>query len=598
MFNIPGRAHLYELTRVLVDAAMGREKADLVIRNASVVNVNSGEIVEHQDVATKKGRIALVGDAQGLIGPETLKIDASGKFLAPGFIDGHVHIESAMVTATEFAKTVLPHGTTTVFVDPHEITNVLGLKGVRFFLNESRYLPLKVLVTFPSCVPAAPGFETNGATIGPKEVRVAMNWEGVVALGEMMNYPGVLASNRDVHAEIAATLQTGYVVEGHAVDLLDRDLSAYAAAGITSCHESTKKIQAVQKLRNGIYAMLREASASRDVADTIRSVTEDKLDSRHVCLVTDDREPSDLIAEGHVDHVIRRAMQEGIDPIKAIQMATINVAEHYECARELGSIAPARFADIVILDNFDKLTVNRVIVDGKMIVQDGRLIAKFPKPHYPSSVKKSMRVKPRPTINSLVIRAKSTTGTVKARVIGVTPTNILTQHLEKDVPVTNNQALANPDEDVLKIAVYERHKATGNVGIGFVTGLQVKEGAVASTVGHDSHNLVVAGTNDKDMVYAASELIQAGGGMIAVKDRRTLAHIPLPIAGLMSDKPVEVVAEQIRHLREAWNKLGSSLPSPHITLAFTTLSVIPQLRITDKGLLDTVKFKFVNAIVE
>ncbi len=598
MFYIPGRTRLHEMTRTLVGTAMGREKADLVVRNANIVNVNSGEIIEKQDVAVKKDRIALVGDAKGAAGPGTRIVDAEGKYLAPGFIDGHVHIESAMVTATEFARAVLPHGTTTVFIDPHEIANVLGLEGVRFFLNEARSLPLKVLITFPSCVPAAPGFETNGATIGPKEVEQALSWDGVVALGEMMNYPGVLASDPQVHGEIAATLRAGRVVEGHAVNLLNRDLAAYAAAGITSCHESTQKVQAVQKLRYGIYAMLREASASRDVADTIRSVTEDKLDSRHVCLVTDDREPNSLLDEGHMDHVVRRAIQEGVDPVKVIQMATLNVAEHYECARELGSIAPARYADMTLLDKLDEVAVHTVIADGKVVYQNGKLVATFTRPNYPEVAMKSMRMKRPPAISDMVIRAKANKGTVKVRAIGVMPTSIYTHQLEEDVPVIDGQALVNVDADVLKIAVFERHKATGNVGVGFVKGLEVKEGAVASTVGHDCHNLVVAGTNERDMVSAASVLIRSGGGLVVVKDQKSIAHVPLPIAGLMSDKSVEVVSDQVKALKEAWHKLGSTLPSPYITLAFTTLSVIPELRITDKGLLDAVNFKFVNPVID
>lgn len=318
MFEIEGRTHLHQFTRTLVDTAMGRQKADLVVSNASLVNVNSGEILEKQDVAVKKDRIALVGNAKHMIGPETQIIDAEGKYVAPGLIDGHMHIESAMVTATQFARAVLPHGTTTIFADPHEITNVLGMNGVRLFLDEARSLPLKILITFPSCVPAAPGFETSGAIIGPDEVGEALKWNGVVALGEMMNYPGVLACDEQVHGELAATLRAGRVIEGHAVDLLDKDLAAYVAAGITSCHESTKKIQAMQKLRLGMYAMLREASASPDIAETIRSITEEKMDPHHVCLVTDDREPSSILREGHVDHAVRRAIEEGVDPIIAL----------------------------------------------------------------------------------------------------------------------------------------------------------------------------------------------------------------------------------------------------------------------------------------
>jgi len=578
---------------------MGRAKADLVIRNASLVNVNSCEIVEHQDIAVKGDRIAAVGNIEHTVGPDTEILDAKGKWVSPGFIDGHVHVESAMVTGTEFARAVIPHGTTTIFMDPHEITNVLGLEGVRFFINEAAALPLKMLVTFPSCVPAAPGFETTGGSIGPKEVRVAMSWKGVVALGEMMNYPGVLAGDADVHGEIDATLKAGKVVEGHAVDLLDKELAAYAAAGITSCHESTKKIQAIQKIRYGMYSMLREASGARDVADTIKAVTEAKLNSRHVCLVTDDREPCALLQEGHIDHVIRRAIEEGTDPIEAIQMATLNVAEHFECARELGSIAPTRYADMVILDELDKVSVNTVIADGKVVSRNGRLTANIPAPKFTEAVRKSVDLKHPPSVEDLTIRAKTDIGgSVKVRAIGVMPTNILTRHLEAQAIAKDGKTYANAEEDVAKIAVFERHQRSGNVGLGFIVGLELKEGAVASTVGHDSHNLVVAGMDDQSMVEAARSLVQSGGGMIAVKDEKILSHLPLPIAGLMSDQSVQTVAKQMTELKNAWSKLGSTLPSPTITLAFTTLSVIPELRITDKGLLDTVHFKFVNPIIE
>ncbi len=545
----------------------------------------------------KKDRIVLVGDAEQTIGPDTQIVDAEGKYLVPGFIDGHMHIESAMVTATQFARAVLPHGTTTIFADPHEIANVLGLNGVKFFLNESRDLPLKILITFPSCVPAAPGFETSGATFGPAEVDEALKWKGVVALGEMMNYPGVLSCDVRVHEELAVTLKSGRLIEGHAVGLLGKELAAYAAAGITSCHESTKKIHAMQKLRFGMYAMLREASASLDVAETIRSITEEKMDSRHVCLVTDDREPSSIMREGHLDHVVRRAVEEGVDPVAAIQMVTLNVAEHYECARELGSIAPARFADMLILDDLTKVTVNTVIADGQVVARNGKLVVTILPPNYPDFARQSMQLRQPPTVDDLLVPAKVTKGLVGVRAIGVISGSLYTRHLETKVPVENGKVLSNPAEDVLKIAVFERHKASGNVGLGFLSGLGVREGAVASTVGHDSHNLVVAGANDLDMLAAVKILVDSGGGMVAVRNGKVLAHVPLPIAGLMSDMTVETVAGQIEQLKDAWTKLGSSLPSPYVTLSFTTLSVIPELRITDKGLLDTVHFQFVNPVI-
>jgi adenine deaminase len=598
LFEIEGRTRLADMTQVLVDTAMGRQKADLVLRDASLVNVNSGEIQEKQDIAVKKDRIALVGDVNDSIGPDTQILDAEEKYLVPGFIDGHVHIESAMVTATQFARAVLPHGTTTVFVDPHEIANVLGLKGVQFFLDESRDLPLKVLITFPSCVPAAPGFETSGAVFGPAEVGESMKWKRVVALGEMMNYPGVLSSDPYVHGELAATLSLGRLVEGHAVSLLDRELAAYAAAGITSCHESTKKIQAAQKLRLGMYAMLREGSAWRDVAETVRLVTEDKMDPRHVCLVTDDREPNSILTEGHIDHVVRRAIEEGVDPITAIQMATLNVAEHYECARDLGSIAPARYADMLILDKLSTISINTVIANGRVASRNGKLLAEVKPASYPEFTRKSMQLKQSPESTSLRVKAKMNRGTARIRAIGVIPASAYTKSLESEAPIKDGEVAANPDEDILKIAVFERHTASGNVGLGFIHGLAVRNGAVASTVAHDSHNLVVAGSNDKDMLAAVKILVESGGGMIAVEDGKALAHVPLPIAGLMSDQTVEVVSEQIEQLKQAWIKLGSSLPSPYMTFSLTTLSVIPELRITDKGLLDAVHFKFVDPVIQ
>jgi len=598
LFEIEGRTRLHEMTRSLVDTAMGRLKADLVVRNASLVNVNSAEIIEGQDVAIKRDRIALVGNAEHTIGPTTRVLDANSRYLVPGFIDGHMHIESMMVTATEFARAVLPHGTTTAFVDPHEIANVLGLRGVRFFLEESKSLPMKILITFPSCVPAAPGFETAGGTIGPTEVEEAMKWKGIVALGEMMNYSGVIASDPQVHGELEATLKAGRVVEGHAVDLLGRDLAAYAAAGITSCHESTKKIQAIQKLRLGMYVMLRESSAWRDIADTVRAITEEKLSSRHVCLVTDDREPHSILEEGHVDHVVRRAIEEGVDPITAIQMATLNVAEHYECAREMGSIAPSRLADMLILDNLTRVNVRSVIANGQVVAQNGRLTANIAPAKFPEFARNSMMLKSNPKFDDLTVRAKTTKGAAKVRAIGIIPASAYTKNLEAEAPVKDGKVLANIDEDILKIAVFERHKASGNKAVGFVKGFGIKEGAVASTVAHDSHNLVVAGATERDMLIATNELIKIRGGMIVVQNGKVLAHVPLPIAGLMSDKPVEIVSQQVQLLKEAWVKLGCTLPSPYMNLAMTTLTVIPELRITDKGLLDVVDFKFVSPTID
>jgi adenine deaminase len=365
------RAKLEDVTKLLVGTALGRRKADLVIKGGNLVNVHSRELLEDVDIAVKKGRIALVGEAEHTIGNGTTVIDATGKYVAPGFLDGHVHVESSMVTLTQFARVVLPHGTTGVFIDPHEIANVFGLKGVKLMLDEARGLPLKVFVCVPSCVPAAPEFETAGAEITVRDVEEALTWDGVIGLGEVMNYPGVLQNDGKMHAEIEATFRANKVMEGHSSGLLNTELAAYASAGISSCHESTRKVEGVQKLRLGLCLMIREGSAWRDLAEVIRCVTEDKLDSRHVVLVTDDRHPETLMAEGHVDDVVRKAIEEGVDPLTAFQMATLNTAEHFGVDRDIGSIAPSKCADIVILDSLSEVSVDMVIADGIVVAQMG-----------------------------------------------------------------------------------------------------------------------------------------------------------------------------------------------------------------------------------
>ena len=591
------RTKLEEATRLLVRTALGREKADLVIRGGNLVNVNSGELLENVDVAIKRDRIALIGKADHTIGDSTLVIDARGQYLVPGFLDGHVHVESSMVTVTQFAKAVLPHGTTSVFIDPHEIANVFGLRGVKLMLDESKGLPLKVFVCIPSCVPAAPGFETAGAEITPADVAEALRWEGVIGLGEMMNYPGVLHEDERVHEEIQLTLRAGKVVEGHADGLLDVELAAYAAAGITSCHESTRMVDGVQRLRLGMYAMIREGSAWRDVAEVIKCITKKGLDPRHVILVTDDRHPENLLEEGHMDHVVRRAVEEGVDPIIAVQMATLNTAEHYGISRDIGSIAPSKCADILILDNLPRVVVDTVIADGVVVAKQGKVLIDLVPPKYPDFVRRSIRLRRPIAPQDLSVRAPIEGGKVKVRVIGVVEAKVITRHLQRHLEVKGGEVQPNPKEDVAKVAVVERHRLTGNIAVGFVSGFGFREGAVASSVAHDSHNLLAVGVNDNDMAFAINKLAEIGGGMIAVRDRETLALVELPIAGLMSDKPVEKVSEDVRKLRDAWIELGCTIESPFMTMSLLALPVLPELRITDKGLVDVVRFHMVNVIV-
>lgn len=592
------RTRLEEVTKLLVSTALGREKADLVVRGGNLVNVNSGELLEDMDVAVKKDRIALIGRADHTIGNKTTVIDASEKYLVPGFLDGHVHIESSMVTATQFARAVLPHGTTGVFIDPHEIANVFGLKGVKLMLDEARDLPLKVFACIPSCVPAAPNFETSGAEINPADVEEAIKWEEVVGLGEVMNYPGVLHCDEKIHEEIRISLHANKVVEGHSDGLLDTELAAYAAAGIASCHESTRKIDGVQRLRLGLYTMMREGSAWRDVAEVIKCLTEQKMDTRHAVLVTDDRHPETLMTQGHVDDLVRRAIEEGVDPITAVQMATLNTAEHFRVSRDIGSVAPSKCADILILNSLSKVSIDTVIADGVVVAKQGRMLVDLAPPKYPDFVKRSIHLKRQLTAENFVVNAPIREGKVKVHVIGVVEAKVFTRHLQEELPVEKGRVRLSVGKDIAKVAVVERHKLTGNIGLGFVSGFGFKEGAVASSVAHDSHNLLVVGMNDYDMAIAVNKLAEVGGGMNAVKNGETKGMVELPIAGLMSDQPVEKVSEQVEKLYKAWVALGCTMASPFMTMSLLALPVLPELRITDKGLVDTQKFRLLDLFVE
>ncbi|MBO3800213.1 MAG: adenine deaminase [Candidatus Brockarchaeota archaeon] len=582
----------------LVLTALGKEKASLVVENGVLVNVFTGELVENTGIAVAGNRIVLIGKTSHTTGADTIIIDAKGKYLAPGFLDGHVHVESSMLTVTQFAKAVLPHGTTSVFIDPHEIANVMGIDGVRIMHDEGLKLPLKVYVSIPSCVPATgPDFETAGSEIGVKEAEEGFLLRNAIALGEVMNYPGVLSLDPKMIGEIRVALKNHKVVEGHFYGNLEEELNAYVATGISSDHESITMEAGLAKLRLGMHVMVREGSAWKDVKDVIRIVTEKKVDHRRVCLVTDDREPSDILREGHVDHVVRRVIEEGVDPIKAIQMATLNTAEHFKVDFDIGSLAPGRIADILILNNLEKIEIEKVIANGMVVAENYRILIEVPDYHYPENVRKTVRLHKKLDENDFKIRVEGE-GRFKVRAIEVFEDKTLTKSTTVGIESKKGFLEADPEKDLSKVAVVERHKASGNIGLGFVKGFGFKNGAVASTVAHDSHNLLIVGTNDRDMAYAGNVLSEVGGGMVAVKNNTIMALVELPIAGLMSDRPVEEVAEKVDRLLEAFKQLGCRLKRPFMTMSLLALPVMPELRITDKGLIDTINFKKVNLIVE
>lgn len=588
---------LHEVSQQLVDVAMGRAFADLVIQNAMLVNVHTAEILPGTDVAVKAGRIALVGDAKHTVGPETSVVDATGHYLAPGFLDGHIHVESSMVNVTGFAKAVLPRGTTAIFMDPHEIANVLGLEGIRLMHDEGKEVPLRVFTTVPSCVPAAPGLEDAGAAVGPAEVREALTWDGVAGLGEMMNFPGVLANNDDVHAIIRETLAAGKPVTGHyAMPADGPGLQAYISAGITSCHESTRKEDVLAKIRSGMYAMLREGSAWHDVKETVRAITEHNIDSSYCILCSDDTHPETLLDRGHLDHVVLRAIQEGVNPIRAIQMVTINTARYFRQDSDLGSIAPGKYADMLLLSDLTAVKVEKVYIAGVPVAEHGRMIYDLPARTYPDFVRHSVRLAKPLDDQDFLVKAPPGRDRAVIRVMAVEEAQVGTKETLFDVPVADGHIHADTSRDLAKVAVFERHSGKGSRALGFVTGFGFTAGAVASTVAHDSHNLLIVGTNDADMAVAGNILAEHGGGMVAVSDGEILALVELPVAGLMSDRPVEEVARQVEKLAGAWKQLGCTLLSPFMTMALLSLPVIPSLRLTNCGLVDVNTFSFVSLL--
>jgi adenine deaminase len=584
------RRRLAEITRELTGVCMGRTPAELVIRNGRLVDVHTREVLDGADVAIAHGRVAMFGDVTHTIGPETETIDAEGAYLVPGLIDTHLHIESVMVTVTRFAEAVLPHGTTTAFIDNHEMANVFGLEGMRWMLEEARELPLKVFLAVPSCVPALPGFEDAGASLGPEEIREALGWEGAAGLGEMMNMPGVIEGDEAVHAAIAATLELGKPVTGHwsLAGWNDHRLQAYIAAGVDSCHETTSREDALAKLRAGMWVQFREGSTFRDVAALAPVLTRDGVDPHHCLLVTDDVLPDTIVAEGHMDRVVRRAVEEGIDPLVAIQMATLNGAEYFNLRQELGSIAPGRLADILFVEDLEDFRPHRVLADGR---EPGKL----PAYEYPPEAYGSIRLA-RP-LTEADLRVDAAGERVRVRAIGVASGSVTTEHLVFELPVTRGEVRASAGLDVAKAASIERHGGPGTIGLGFVHGLGLRRGAVASTIAHDNHNVLVAGMSDADMVFAVERLVEAGGGMVAVADGKVLALVTLPIAGLICDRPVTELAAETLALSEAYRQLGSPIENPAMIFSFLSLGVIPALRLTNRGLVDGVAFDLVSPIV-
>ena len=567
----------------LINVARGIEKADLVIKNANLVNVLSEEI--HKcDIAITDGIIAGIGrDYQG-----EKEIDINGAYVTPSFIDGHVHLESTMMLPREFAKIVLPAGTTTVIIDPHEISNVLGLHGISFMHEAVRNLPIDVYTMLPSCVPATP-YETSGFDLNSYDLSLLIDKPWVLGIAEMMNFPGVLNLDKNVMAKLELAKSKGKRIDGHAPYLGGKDLCAYIASGVKSDHECTTPEEAIERIRLGMYVMIREGTAAKDL-DALIPVLKN-CNTRKCIFVTDDRHPADL--KEHINGMVRRAVEAGVDPIKAVQVASLNTAEYFGL-NNLGAIAPGYKADMLILPDLKSFKPDVVIKNGNVVAQNGKLTALL-RENEELSMRNSVNVR-WITPEDFKIEAGVESGNIKVRTIEVIPHQLITKSVESEVRVVNGNAVSNLDNDTLKICVIERHRATGNIGKGFVKGFNLKCGAIASTVAHDSHNMIVIGTNDADMYEAAVALIKCQGGKVVVNNGEILSQLSLPIAGLMSDKEFDYVVDKCEELNRAASSIGCTLNDSFMTMGFLSLPVIPELKVTDKGVFDTNKFGFVNII--
>lgn len=557
----------------LLAVARGEAEADLLLTGARVVDVLRGRVAEG-DVAVFGGRIAGFGERKA-----RQRVDLAGAFLCPGFIDGHVHIESSMVSLPEYARAVVPSGTTAVVTDYHEIANVLGVEGIRFMMRCGEGLPLSVYIMLPSCVPATP-METSGAVLEAGDLVPLLQEKTVVGLGEVMNFPGVVNGDPGVMAKLAAC--SGLPIDGHAPGLTGRGLDAYIAAGVESDHECVSAEEAAEKLAKGMFIYVREGSTARNLK-ALLPVVEGSSQGRCI-FVSDDRQPRDLLEEGHMDAVLRKAVSLGLDPITAVRMVTINAAMRFGL-RDRGAVAPGCRADLVVLDDLEGFRVRKVYKEGMLVAEDGVFLPRVdPGPPAPGAMRIAWE-----KASGIGVRAEGS----EMLVIGVIPDQIITEKLREKAKVEGGMAVSDPARDLLKICVFERHRGTGNVGIGFIRGFGLREGALASTVAHDSHNLLAVGASDGEILAAARAVERMGGGQVVVRGEEVLAELPLDVAGLMSTLPLREVKERVASLQEAARFLGCPLEEPFMALSFMALPVIPELKITDRGLFDVGAFSHV-----
>ena len=580
----------------VIDVALGNAPADMVIKNGRLLNVHTGEIYE-TEIAIADKVIAAVGSlSENTIGENTKVIDAQGKIMAPGFIDAHIHFESSMLSFTEFSRMLVKHGTTAVATDLMEIAIVAGEEGINNVLRESEGLPVKLLQPIPAFMSEEGELQTIGAALYPEMIEKLIKGPHAVGLAEVL-YPPIINKSPLSAWMLDLAEKYGKTAEGHAPELYGAQLNAYASAGIRSDHESTNKEEALGKLRAGLRVLIREGSAAQDLDAVIKIITENHVDTRHCALVSDDIDMLHIYEKGHLDYKVRRAIKDGVDPVNAIQMVTLNPAESLKIDSKYGSIAPGKCADIVFLSDLENCTVDSVISNGEVVVENGKTVYEFKKPEYTSVMLNTVKLSKVITGDDLVLTTDKNAKKAKVRVIGAQPTSLLTDALEADLDVVDGVIQPDVANDVLRIATVERYGKGGSIGKSFIKGFKISKGAIATSMGHDHHNITVVGSNANDMAVAVNRIKELNGGLIIAEDGKVKYELPLPICGLLTDLSGEESALILKKMQDDLRAKGCQMDSPYMTLAFITLIFIPFYGITDKGLVDVINGKVIDPII-
>lgn len=584
----------FEEIKNTIEAGLGKYACDLKIENIKLVNVFSGEVYK-TDIYIKNKRIVSIDPSADLDAKEI--IDGKGRYALPGLIDAHMHFESTMLSPEALASVVVPQGTTTLCADLMEIANVAGEKGLRAMLQSMSRLPYRMLIEVSSRVPTAPGLETTGAVLGAEEVAQIMDWEESVSLGELDPSKILFVKDEYIH-KIADTLSRRKLVNGHAIGRLGQELNVYASSGISDDHECVNVNEMVERLKVGMKVFIREGSSERNVDELIKGVIEKNLDTSNLMFCTDDKHAREIQVEGHINYNVSRAIELGLNPMKSVQMATVNTAKHFRMEDEIGSITPGRLADIILVEDWHNMKPDMVIFEGNVVAQNGELVKECKVEDYPDWLKHTVVLKKPVTPESFEVPSKKMEGTTKIHVIEMISRQIINNHIIKEVSVKNGLIQTEVDHDILKLAVVERYGKNGNIGIGFVQGFELKKGALAYSMSHDHHNIVVVGTNDEDMALAVNEVVRLNGGLSVACDGKILNSMELPIGGLMSEKPAEEVMAQLDILNEDAKKLGCNMDAPFMSLSFISLPTVPELGLTDKGLVDVLAHQLIELEVE